>query len=48
VEARGRDRVGEFLGEVNATRGSASSHRVTPACLERTRWMRKPLKPGLE
>ena len=48
MEARGQDRVGDSLGEVNATRGSASSHRVTPACLERTLRVRKPLKPGLE
>jgi hypothetical protein len=48
VEARGQDHVGESLGEVNAMRGSASSHRVTPACLERTLRMRKPLEPGLE
>jgi hypothetical protein len=48
VEARGRDRVGESLEEVNAMRGSASSHRLTPACMERTSRMRKPLEPGLE
>jgi hypothetical protein len=48
VEARGLDRVGESLGEVNARRGSASSHRVTPACLERTLRVRKPLEPRLE
>ena len=48
MEARGQDRVGKSLEEVNARRGSANSHRVTPACLERTPWMRKPLKPGLE
>jgi hypothetical protein len=48
VEARGQDRVGESLGGTNATRGSARSHRVTPACVERTLRMRKPLKPELE
>jgi hypothetical protein len=48
VEARSRGRVGVHpVGAPNATRGSASSHRVTPACLVRIPWMRKPLKPGL-
>jgi hypothetical protein len=28
-------------------RGSASSNRVTPACLVRIPWMREPLKSGL-
>jgi hypothetical protein len=40
--------LGESLEEVNARRGSASRYRVTPACLERTPWMRKSLKPRLE
>jgi hypothetical protein len=31
VEARSQGRVGVSLGEVNATRGSAGRHRVTPA-----------------
>lgn len=36
---------GEDLEEENARRGSARSHRVTPACEARIRRMRKPLKP---
>jgi hypothetical protein len=39
---------GESLEEANARRGSAISHRLTPACSERTLRMRKPLEPGLE
>jgi hypothetical protein len=31
VEARGQDRVGADLGEVNVKRGSAARYRVTPA-----------------
>jgi hypothetical protein len=48
VEARSRGRVGVHPeGAPNAMRGSASSHRVTPACLVRIPWMREPLKSGL-
>jgi hypothetical protein len=47
VEARSQGRVGVFLRGDNARRGSASSHRVTPACLERILRMRKPSKSGL-
>jgi hypothetical protein len=48
VEARSQGRVGvDPGGAPNARRGSASSHRVTPACLVRIPWMRKPLKSGL-
>jgi hypothetical protein len=48
VEARGQGRVGGNPGgATNAMRGSASSNRVTPACLVRTPWMRKSLKSGL-
>jgi len=36
---------GENLGGVNAKRGSTSSHRVTPACMERTLRVRTSLKP---
>jgi hypothetical protein len=32
VEARGQDRVGASLEEVNVKRGSAARYRVTPAC----------------
>lgn len=38
---------GDPEGAPNAMRGSASSNRVTPACLVRISWMRKPLKSGL-
>jgi len=44
VETRGRGRVGRYLEEVNARRGSADGARVTPACRVRIPWMRKPLK----
>jgi len=49
VEARSPGRVGKTPKghHQNARRGSASSHRVTPACLVRIPWMRKPLKSGL-
>ena len=48
MEARSQDRVGEYPGgETNAMRGSASSNRVTPACLVRTPQVRKSLKSGL-
>jgi hypothetical protein len=47
VEAWSQGRVGvDPEGASNARRGSASSNRVTPACLVRTPWMRKPLKSG--
>jgi hypothetical protein len=39
---------GVFPGEGNTKRGSASSHRVTPACLVRILRMLEPLKLGLE
>jgi hypothetical protein len=48
VEARSRGRVGVYLEEVNARRGSADSNRVTPACSVRIPWMRKSLQPDLE
>jgi hypothetical protein len=49
VEARSQGRVGVDPGGArNAKRGSASSNRVTPACLGRIPWMREPLKPGSE
>jgi hypothetical protein len=48
VEARSRDRVGVNPEGGNAMRGSADSHRVTPACSERIPRMRKSLKPGLD
>jgi hypothetical protein len=35
MEAWSQGRVGVSPGEVNARRGSADSHRVTPACLVR-------------
>jgi len=47
VEARSQGRSGETLEEENAKRGSTGSHRVTPACRERTLQMRKPLESGL-
>jgi hypothetical protein len=45
VEARSQGRAGVHLEEVNARRGSASSHRVTPACSVRTSRVRKSLQP---
>ena len=39
---------GGCLGEANARRGSTGSNRVTPACFERTPWMRKPSKSDWE
>jgi hypothetical protein len=44
VEARSQGRWGEYLGEVNAKRGSAAGPRVTPVRSERTLRMRKPLE----
>ena len=46
MEARGQDRVGNPSKRCNTRRGSANSHRVTPACSERTLRVRKPLKPA--
>jgi hypothetical protein len=38
--------MGENLEEGNARRGTTHGHRVTPARVERTLRMLKPLKPG--
>lgn len=47
METWSRGRLGEDLEEVNAKRGTAHGHRVTPARWVRTLRMRKPLKPGV-
>jgi hypothetical protein len=48
VEARSRDRVGVNPVGANTMRGSADSHRVTPACSVRIPWVRKSLQSGLD
>ena len=44
MEARSQGRVGRYLEEENAMGGTTDSHRVIPACRERTLRVRKPLK----